>query len=51
MKSMKRLWRYILRRLRRAPERKKSERERRLERQWADMLRYEGRPLYEQDED
>lgn len=29
----------------------KTEREKKLEREWADLLRYEGRPLYEKDED
>lgn len=29
----------------------KTEREKKLEREWADLLRYEGRPLYEKDKD
>lgn len=29
----------------------KTEREKKLEREWADLLRYEGRPLYGKDKD
>ena len=47
-KLLKRLWE---RRKRKLPPPVKTERERKLEREWADLLRYEGRPLYEKDTD
>lgn len=49
---MKRWIRYIRRMFRKAPQAPKpSAREKAMERQWADLLRYEGRPLYDADKD
>ena len=44
---MKRILRKLWRRWHRPEAPKKTAREKFLERQWADLLRYEGRPLHE----
>ena len=49
---MRRILTYIRRLMHRPPiPKQQTAREKDLERQWADLLRYEGRPLYGDDQD